>query len=295
MGLRPHRPHLAGVLLALAACRGAGHRQAGPSAIVATDDAGRRVALAAPARRVVSLSPAVTELLFALGAGDRVVGRTHWCDYPPQVSAIPDVGDGLNPNVEAVSARKPDLVVLYRSPMDATAAEQFDRMGVASALVSQDRIEDLARAARLLGALTGRAAAGDSIADALGALLSAPPPFPTSRVAFVVWDNPPMVIGAGSYLDQLATLAGARNVFHDLAAPSATVSLEVIAQRDPDAIVVLSDSGALPSWAHRPEWRTVRAVREGRIISLAGSLFARPSPRAALAAAELRRRLEGAR
>src|SRR5712692_10493869 len=102
-----HRTHLAGLLtalpLALAACRG---RAAPPGggALTATDDAGRRVTLAHPARRIVSLSPAATELVFALGAGDRLVGRTTWCDFPPQVRAIPSVGDGLNPNVDAIAA-----------------------------------------------------------------------------------------------------------------------------------------------------------------------------------------------
>jgi ABC-type Fe3+-hydroxamate transport system substrate-binding protein len=112
------------------------------------------------------------------------------------------------------------------------------------------------------------------------------------RVAFVVWDNPPMVIGAGSYLDQLATLAGATNVFHDLRSASATVSLETIAARDPDAIVILSDSTAPPAYAARPEWRAIRAVRERRFIMLPADLFGRPSPTAPTAVAALRRTLE---
>src|SRR5438093_13544563 len=91
MRLRAHRTHLAGLLaLAVAACVRGG-RAPEARGISVTDDAGRRVALAAPARRVVSLSPAVTELLFALGAGDQVVGRTTWCDYPPAARAVPSV------------------------------------------------------------------------------------------------------------------------------------------------------------------------------------------------------------
>src|SRR5919198_322825 len=155
------RTHLA-VLVALAvlAC-GPGSRSPSATAITVTDDAGRAVSLAQPARRIVSLSPATTELLFALGAGDRVVGRTRWCDYPPAARDVPSVGDGLNPNVEAVAARHPDLVVLYRSPLDETAAASLGRLGIAAALVQQDRLEDVARAARLLGRLTGRDRAGD--------------------------------------------------------------------------------------------------------------------------------------
>jgi len=243
----------------------------------------------------------VTELLFALGAGDWVVGRTTWCDYPPAARAVPSVGDGLNPNLEAVAARRPDLVILYRSALNETAAQQLARLGIAAAVVRQDRLEDLARAAGLVATLTGRGAAGASLARGIDSLLHAPaPPAPAAarrRVAFVVWDNPPMVIGGGSYLDELATLAGTENVFHDIPAASATVSLETIAARDPDVIAVLADSGApaVPAWAARREWQVVRAVRERRFAVLGGSLFARPSPRAPQAVAALRRALAATR
>jgi len=246
-----------------------------------------------PAHRIVSLAPSSTELLFALGAGHQVVGRTTWCRYPPAALQVPDVGDGLNPNIEAIAARQPDLVVLYRSPMNETAAAQLRRLGIASVTLPQDRLEDIASAARDLGRRTGREAAGDSIAGAIEALLGKAPPAAIARLAFVVWDNPPIVIGAGSYLDQLATLAGGSNVFHDLGAASATVSIETIATRNPDVILVLSDSTALPSYSRRPEWRAIRAVREGRFIMLAADLFGRPSPTAPTAVAVLRRALEG--
>jgi iron complex transport system substrate-binding protein len=247
-----------------------------------------------PAHRIVSLAPSSTELLFALGAGDQVVGRTTWCRYPPAALRVPSVGDGLNPNIEAIAARKPDLVVLYRSPMNATAAAQLATLGIPSVTLAQDRLEDIARAARELGRLTGRTAAGDSIGAAIESLLKVPgrDSVPIARVAFVVWDNPPMVIGGGSYLDQLATLAGATNVFHDLAGASATVSIETIVARDPDFILVLSDSTAPPGYSGRREWRAIRAVREGRFIMLSADLFGRPSPSAPAAVAALRRSLE---
>lgn len=288
-----HRTHLAGLLLCAVVACGTERRPRLSAALTVTDDAGRVVALARPARRIVSLSPAVTELLFALGAGDRVVGRTTWCDYPPAARAIPSVGDGLNPNIEAVAARHPDLVVLYRSPLNETAAAQLGRLGLAAAVVQQDRLEDLARAARLLGRLTGLDRAGDTLATELSRLAGLPGPPPTVRVAFVVWDNPPVVIGGGSYLDELATLAGAANVFHGIGAASAPVGLETIVARDPDVIVVLRDSAAAepPAFARRREWQAIRAVRERRFVYLTGSLFGRPSPRAAQAVAELRQRL----
>src|SRR5438477_9065160 len=287
-----HRTHLAGLLLvAVAACREAG-RTPPPGDRVVTDDAGRRVALAAPARRVVSLLPSFTELLFAIGAGDRLVGRTTWCDYPPAALAVPSVGDGMPPNVEAVAARHPDLVVLYRSGPNITAAEQLERLGIKTVLLDLNLLEQLGPAARRLGMLTGRRAAADSLAHLMDSLAAQPlAPGPQSLV-FIVWDNPPIVIGAGSYLDRLAALAGARNVFHDIASPSAQVSIETIAARDPEFVAVLSDSVVPPRYAGRPEWRVVRAVRAGRFLFLPGQLFGRPGPRVAEAVRELRHRLD---
>src|SRR5207249_3445376 len=127
---------------------------------------------------------------------------------------------------------------------------------------------------------TGRAAAGDSLADSLTRLLETGVPAAHTGLAFVVWDNPPMVIGGGSYLDQLATLAGAANVFHDIGAASATVALETIATRDPDVIAVVSDSAEPrpPAFARRREWRVIRAGRERGFVYGVGSLVGRPGP-----------------
>ena len=290
------RTHLAGlVALVIAACARGEHVPV-TGGISVTDDAGRRVTLAAPARRIVSLLPSFTEILFAIGAGDRLVGRTSWCDYPPEARAVPSVGDGMPPSVEAVAARRPDLVVLYRSGPNVTAAEQLERLGVRTVLFDLNRLEELAPAARRLGTLTGQSERAESLARVMDSLASQPLAPSTQSLAFIVWDNPPIVIGAGSYLDRLAALAGARNVFHDVGAPSAQVSIETIAARDPDFVAVLSDSGppAPPRYASRPEWRVVRAVRQGRFLFLPGQLFGRPGPRVVEAIRELRRRLEGA-
>jgi ABC-type Fe3+-hydroxamate transport system substrate-binding protein len=193
----------------------------------------------------------------------------------------------MPPNVEAVAARKPDLVVLYNSGPNVTAAQQLERIGIRTVLLDLNRLEDLGPAARKLGQLTGLEQRAESLARAMDSLPYRRLPPPTTSLAFVVWDNPPIIIGHGSYLDQLAALAGARNVFDDVTAPSAQVSLETIAARNPQWIAVLSDSGALPAFARRREWRAVRAVRDGRFLLLQGSLFGRPGPRSAEAVRQL--------
>ena len=258
------------VVLILFACRPSGRPAVGPS------------------QRIVSLLPSFTELLFAIGAGDRVVGRTQWCDYPPAVLDIPSVGEGLPPNIESVLARRPDLVVLYNAGPNVTAAKQLERAGIQTVLIDLNRLEDLGPAARTLGRLTGREEQAESLAIVLDSLAGRPPPPATTSLAFVVWDNPPIIIGQGSYLDQLASQAGARNVFGDVAAPSAQVSLETIVARDPQWIAVLADSAVPPAFAKRREWRAVRAVRERHFLLLPGSLFGRPSPRSGAAIQQLR-------
>src|SRR5881396_3060392 len=164
------RTHLAGLIaFAVAACA-RGERVPVRGGVAVTDDAGRRVTLAAPARRIVSLLPSFTEILFAIGAGDRLVGRTTWCDYPPAALAVPSVGDGMPPNIEAVAARQPDLVVLYNSGPNVAAAQQLERIGIRTVLLDLNRLEDLGPAARTLGRLTGREKIADSLAGAMDSL-----------------------------------------------------------------------------------------------------------------------------
>lgn len=297
-----HCTHLAGSLLVLAAgaCRGAADRRSTPdgsAALSVVDDVGRAVALAAPARRVVSLAPSITELLFAIGAGDRVVGRTTWCKYPPAATAVPSVGDGLDPNVEAIAARQPDLVVLYRSALTESATGRLAALGIPTLVLRHDRLRDVGRTARVLGRLTGQSSAGDSLAGLIDSTLAVSPPaaIRRPRIAFVVWDNPPITIGGGSFLNELVELAGGENVFRDLQSASATVSIETIAARDPEWILILDSLPALPAWSARAEWRVVPAVRARHFLYLSPELFGQPSPRTPEAVATLRRLLEAAR
>jgi iron complex transport system substrate-binding protein len=273
--------HILAVPLLLAACSRDGAVTLAPVA----DDWGRSVSLAAPARRIVSLSPATTELVFAMGLGDRLVGRTSWCDWPAAARAVPDVGNGLGPNVEAVVARHPDLVVLYASEANRQALGRFDALGVATVALRLDTRGDLRRAARLLGALTARGAAAEAFLAAFDSAVAASSAAVRAartvrpRVYVAIEPNPPITVGAGSFLSELIALGGGVNVFADIEAPSATVSLEAIAQRDPDLVLVLGDTADVRDLRHRAGWRVVRAVREGRVVAVDGSLFGRPSPR----------------
>jgi iron complex transport system substrate-binding protein len=276
----------------LAACRSAGGSF---TAVGFQDDAGTYVRLGSPPRRIVSLNPTTTELLFAIGAGSRLVGRSGACDYPPAAAEVPDLGDGFPPVVEAVAATRPDLVVLYHSAGNASAAERLRELGIPVLRLRTDRLADVARAARLLGRASGAAHAGDSVAATLEAELAQQRATAGRReaggipVLLLAWDQPVIALGAGSFASELVELAGGRNVFADVAAPSAPVSLEAIAAREP-AVVILAGS-EMPGLERRPEWRTLRAIRERRVVRLTESSSNRPSPRAPQAVRSLRARL----
>jgi ABC-type Fe3+-hydroxamate transport system substrate-binding protein len=281
------------LLLALAACR-----TAAPVARAATivDDAGDTVAVAAPARRVVSLIPATTELLFAIGAGSAVIGRTEWCDYPPAAASVPNLGDGIAPNVEAVLASRPDLVLLYNSAQNAAIAGRLHTLGIPALRLNTDRLADVGRIGRLLGRVTGHVESADSVAavfDTALAHATVAPAGPRPKVLLLVWEQPPMTIGRGSFLSELVERAGGENLFADVASSSGVVSIEAVAARNPDLIFTTVEGPS--AFASRPEWQVVAAVREHRFLRVNGSEFNRPSPRSPQAIRELSSRLAGTR
>jgi ABC-type Fe3+-hydroxamate transport system substrate-binding protein len=249
--------------------------------VVVVDDAGDSVLAPAPAQRIVSLIPATTELLFAIGAGNSLVGRTTWCDYPPEASRVPSLGDGINPNLEAIIASRPDLVILYNSAQNAPAAARLRKVGIAALRINTDALSDVARVSQLLGRLTRHSRQADSLRTVFDtSLASATPRAPGQRpkVLLLVWEQPPMTIGRGSFLNELIERAGGQNLFPDVTATAGTVSIEAVAVRDPDLILT---TGTGPgAFARRPEWQVVRAVRERRFLPVSGSEFDRPSPRA---------------
>lgn len=283
---------LVATLAAVVGCRPAPTARTGTRI---TDDAGDAVSLVLPARRIVSLNPAATELLFALGAGNTVIGRTAWCDYPPEAKAVPSLGDGISPNLEAVVARKPDLVLLYTSGQNAEAVRRLAQLGIPALRLRTDSLSDVPRLARLLGRLTAREPAADSLVRAFDQDLAQATTRPAGHrpsVFLLVWDQPPMTVGRGSFLTELLERAGAENLFSDVASSSAPVSIEAVAARNPDVILALGAEP--PSFLNRPEWQVVPAVRERRMVREDGSEFSRPSPRAPAAIREFRAALEEA-
>jgi iron complex transport system substrate-binding protein len=257
------------------------------------DDFGDTVRIAPSAVRVVSLIPATTEILFAIGAGSRLVGRTHWDRYPDSAQLVPDLGDGIRPNVEAILAARPDLVVLYASADNRTAAARLRAAGVRTLAVRVDSIAEFRRVTRLLARATGDAARGDAVVDTVDATLArvrgATREVHRPRVFIRSWKSPLLTIGGGSFMTELLDIAGARNVYADLPEPSPQVTLEDVLRRDPD--IVLASPGGRADVLDDPAWQGLRAVRGGRVLAFDYELVARPSVRLGEAAIALARLL----
>lgn len=287
--LQPSRALI--TLIALAAC-GEAHRAAPALDVDDFGDTIRVGTLASPAR-IASLNPATTELLFALGAGPRLVARTTWDVWPAAARAVPDVGPGLRPNIEAVLARHADLVVLYASAENRVAAQQLRAAGVAVIALRTDRLADFARASRELGRAVGESASAATVMDTMQRTLArvraATLLLDHPTVFWHVWDSPIYTIGAGSFLDELLTIAGGTNVYADRTEPSPQVSLEDITQRDPR--IILAGASGQSTLTASPLWHGVRAVREGRVFVVDTNLVGRPSVRAGEAAASIARLL----
>ena len=291
--------------LAGTACVGDSERGArvgdtsGPSSVRAAsaaaplDDFGDTLPRRLAARRIVSLNPTTTELLFALGAGARVVGRTHWDTFPDSARLVPDLGDGLRPNVEAVLAARPDLVVLYASADNRAAASAFRRAGIATVALKIDRIEHFRRAAATLGALTGEEARARTVVDSVSTTLARVRAATASRepptVFWHVWDAPLITIGRGSYMNELLQIAGGRNAFGDLPDVSPQVSFEELLRRDP--AVVLAGAEGVRRLRADPAWQRTRAARERRLLVVDTALVGRPGVRLGEAAVSLARLL----
>ena len=243
--------------------------------------------------RVVSLNPTSTELLFAIGAGPRIVGRTQWDVWPDEARSIPDVGPGLRPNVEAVLARRPNLVVLYASEDNRAAVAQLRAAGVRTLALKIDSIGSFVRGARLLGLATGRSDAAalvvDSVMRTLQRVRAATASLERPSVFWHIWDSPIITIGAGSYMSELVEIAGGRNVYADLREPSASVALEDIVRRNPD--IVLAGPDGARTMRENAAWRALPAVREGRILIVDTTLVGRPSVHLGEAAVSLARLL----
>ena len=270
------------------------------AAITVVDDAGRRVTLARPAQRIISMSPHVTELLFAAGGGARIVGAMNFSDYPEAAKKIPLIGDNAQIDIERVVALKPDLLVAWQSGNTARQLEQLAKLGVPIFYSEPKKLDQVADSLLRFGQLlatesTAQAAAAEFRAKiaALSARYGGRPPV---RVFYQIWDKPLYTLSGQHIVSDAIRACGGVNIFAGLQVVAPSVSTEAVLQANPEAIFGgdqhdPADAG-LNIW--KP-YRSLLAVQRGNLFTLGGELLTRAGPRMTLGVADLCDKLELAR
>jgi iron complex transport system substrate-binding protein len=244
-------------------------------------------ALAVP-QRIVSLAPSVTETLFALGVGERVVGVSSYCDYPPAAARIDKVGTFLQPNVERILAKRPDLVIAVPSPGNRAPVERLRELGLEVLIVDPERIAEILDASRRIAAAVGAPEEGERLIGriegelrAVAARVAGAPPV---RALLLVGHAPFIAAGAGTYQDELITRGGGANVAAAAGPAWPNLSLEFVVAQAPQVIIDASmgseeatdRAAALAFWEQFP---SLPAVRDRRIHGYGAHELLRPGPR----------------
>ena len=251
---------------------------------------------AAP-HRIISLIPSTTETIVALGAIDRLIARSEF-DVDPALAHLPSVGEGLTPSLEQLTALKPDLVIAWPDNPSRSVIARLEEFGVIIYSPQVQTLADVRIASRELGSLLGLEGAADSLVAAIDAGLDrvreSVAGLERPGVFYVVWFDPPMTTGPGTYVDELIEIAGGRNVFADAPGLWPQVSMEEIVRREPD-IILLSHTDETPANIERLRgqvgWRELSAMRRGNVFKVDANLFNRPGPRVTEAARRLARLL----
>lgn len=258
------------------------------------------VSAVSPPARIVSTAPSITEMLYALGLGDRVVGVTTFCHYPPEAASKPKIGNYLRPDLETIVALRPDLVVMERTGV--RQAERLPALKLNVLEVDDGTIPGIYESIQRIGAAAGvpdRAAAlCAEIRGGLDQIRRRLAQLPRRRILFVVGHTPGrlenlIAAGRGSYLDQVIELAGAANIFRDAVATYPKVSIEQVLARNPEVIVDMGEMAqttgvteqqkraVVALWNRYP---VLAAVKQRRVFAVASDIFVVPGPRVVEAA-----------
>jgi iron complex transport system substrate-binding protein len=261
-------------------------KQTGCSVRQFTDDLGRQVALPGKVNRIVSFAPSLTEMIFSIGAEERLAGVTSWCDFPPQARSKPAVGDISSPNFERMVALKPDLVVMIGN-RPGPVLQRLEALGLPVLVFRDESLGDISRAITALGWLLDQGQQADSLnsaltrqLDSVEALTRQIDPRNRPRVFAEIAANPLFSAGHKSFLGQMIAAAGGVNITADLEEYYAAVNPEIVAERDPDIILILHPGSSSSQVCQRMGWQEIKAVRSKRVYdSLDQDMVLRPGPR----------------
>lgn len=248
------------------------------------DDAGRIISLQRPAQRIISLAPHITENIFAAGAGERLVGVSAYSNFPPQAQTLPQVSSFNAINVEAVLAQRPDLVIAWVTGNPREAVARLERLGLTVFRSEPRQLPDIANNIEAIGTLAGTEAQATVVAQALRQHLrditERYANVTRFRVFYQVWDTPLMTVNGGHIISDALQRCGASNVFERLPLAAPTVSLEAVIAKNPDVIVLSSETGREEAWASA--WQRfdgLAAVARKRFVLASAQAMGRHTPR----------------
>jgi iron complex transport system substrate-binding protein len=252
--------------------------------LLVTDDSGREIGLKAPARRIVTLAPHATEILYAAGAGERLVGTVEFSDYPPAAKKVPRVGSYERLDLEAISALKPDLVIAWETGNPAGQVAKLKALGLTVYASQPNRMEDIAAQLERFGQLAGSEATAGTAAGQfrrrLENLRRGNAQKPPVRVFYQIWTAPLMTVGGPQIISDAIRLCGGENVFGHLSQMSPTVSVEAVLQANPEAIVATGMGDARPEWLKDwNKWTRMTAVKRGNLFHINPDILQRHTPR----------------
>jgi len=272
-------------LAVLLACAGVAASAAVCAEVSATDSSGRRVALAAPAQRIVSLAPHATELLYAAGAGEKLVAVSEYSDFPEAAKRLPRVASSAGIDLERLLALRADLVVAWRLEATAKALDRIESFGIPLVYIEPHRLAEIPQALETLGVLAGTQATAQAEAGRLraelGRLASAYRARPPIDVFYQISDRPLMTLNGRHFVSDALALCGGRNVFADAPIIAPVVDAEAVLAADPQVIIAARPDPADTSWqGFWLKFGQMRAVRDGNLLALRGDVMHRHGPRA---------------
>jgi iron complex transport system substrate-binding protein len=251
--------------------------------LVVTDDTGHTVTLPAIPTRIVSLAPGATEMLFAAGAGKRVIATVEYSDEPAAAKQVPRIGDVVAIDMEKLVALRPEVAVVWPGGGNPAQIEEIGRMGIPLYRQQVNTLADLAGSLRRLGALAGtRAVAEQAARNIESRLATLAKTYENGRhpsVLLEVWNHPIYTVGGTQLMSDALRLCGARNAFGELRDLAPAIDVEAVVARNPDIIVAAAPPGAGPEWlADWKRFTTLRAVRAGNLITFEDPRLVRLGP-----------------
>jgi iron complex transport system substrate-binding protein len=232
-------------------------------------------------------------MIFALGFGARLVGVTTYCDFPPEARRLPKIGGFTNPSLEAILAKRPDLVIGVTSATDPVKAREMERLGLTVKLISLANLNEIRAGIKNIAGLIGNREAGEKLVGSIDAQLESTKKkielAPRRRVLIVVGTHPVIAVGGRSYIDELITLAGAENIAGNSAQPWLNLPDEYVVAKAPEVIIEAGMGSERDSTRRWDDLKSIPAVRNRRIYAYPSDKILRPGPRVGEALSELAR------